>query len=97
MNKVFAEGMYFNERNEKMPEWLLGKISIKRDKLIPFLQAQKETNGYINLDIKMGKSGKPYLELNTFQPKKQTVSADDLNDMFGGEVRNPDTGGVVPF
>jgi hypothetical protein len=27
----------------------------------------------------------------------KNVSADDLETMFGGEVRNPDTGGVVPF
>lgn len=96
-NKIFAEGIYFNERNEKMPDWVLGKISIKKDKLIPFLEQQEEINGYINFDIKRGKNGKPYMELNTFKPQKQSVSADELNEIFNGEVVNPDTGGVVPF
>lgn len=96
-DKIFAEGIYFNERNEKMPEWLLGKISINRDKLISFLEKQEEINGYINLDIKRGKSGKLYMELNTFKPQRQTVSAKKTAEMFDGEVVNPDTGEVVPF
>ena len=96
-DKVFAEGIYFNERNSKTPAWLLGSLSIKKELFIKFLEEQNAVNGYVNLDIKRSAKGKVYIDLNTFQPKKQSVSADELNEMFNGEVVNPDTGEKIPF
>jgi hypothetical protein len=96
-DKIFAEGIYFNERSAKNPAWLLGSLSIKKELFMKFLEDQNAVNGYVNLDIKRSAKGKVYIDLNTFIPKKQSVSADELNEMFNGEVVNPDTGEVVPF
>ena len=40
-------------------------------------------NGWVNLSVLMGKSGKPYAKLDTYEPKEETVAqaaqhSDDL-------------------
>ena len=65
--KVFADGFIF-KRNEKAPEWVVGSMSIKVDEAMAFL-AQNESKGWVNLNVNIGKSGKPYVELDTWKPK----------------------------
>jgi hypothetical protein len=66
--KVFADGFMF-KRREDAPEFVIGQLSIKVDEAVAFL-SQNARNGWVNLDIKTGRSGKQYLELNTYEPKK---------------------------
>ena len=68
---IFADGLYFEKPNEKAPEFIKGKISIKVDEFIPFLEKHKNGGGYVNLDLKKAKSGKLYVALNDY--KKGTV------------------------
>ena len=35
-----------------------------------FVNANKNANGWINLSIMIGRSGNPYVELDTYEPKK---------------------------
>lgn len=65
--KIFPTGFRFERPNEKCPEWIKGKISIKVDEFIPFLQEYRNDRGYINIDLKMSKDKKLYCELNTFK------------------------------
>jgi hypothetical protein len=65
--KVFADGFIF-KRNENAPEFVIGGISIKVEEAQKFLSAN-QNNGWVNLDVKQSKSGKYYMELNTFTPK----------------------------
>lgn len=65
--KIFADGFLF-KRNEKAPEYVIGNVSVKLDEAIPFLQANAK-NGWTNLSIMLSKTGKYYIELDTFQPK----------------------------
>ena len=65
--KVFADGFIF-KRREDAPEFVIGRLSIKVDEAIAFLR-QNEKNGWVNLDAKYGRSGNPYLELDTYEGK----------------------------
>ena len=89
--KTFAEGIYFNDKHEKAPDFVIGSISIQYDKFIDWI-AKQESNekGYIKLDIVRSKAGKPYITLNTYkaqqkenveeyQPKKDIL--DDMDDI----------------
>jgi len=41
---------------------------VKVDEAIAFLR-KYEKNGWVNLNAKNGRSGNPYIELDTFEPK----------------------------
>ena len=66
--RTFAEGFIF-KRGEKAPEFVVGSLSVKVDEAIEFLKKNSK-NGWVNLGIKTGRSGKYYIELDTFEPKK---------------------------
>lgn len=71
MEKQFATGLYYELPNEKAPEWVKGKISVKVSEFIPFLEAHVNGGGYVNLDVLEAKSGKLYVVLNEY--KKGTL------------------------
>lgn len=64
----FPKGIYFNKPHENAPSFVLGKISIKVEEAIPFLQEMANSAGYVNLDLKEAKSGHKYLQVDTWQP-----------------------------
>ena len=67
--KVFAEGFIFKMKSDS-PEWVVGSLSLKVDEAIAFIQKNSK-NGWVNLDLNIGKSGKPYVELDTWEPTKK--------------------------
>ena len=67
--KIFAEGIYFNEPRESAPDFVLGRISFQSERARKFLEDNANQKGYVNVDIKRSKDGKIYCELNTWQPK----------------------------
>lgn len=69
--KIFADGFSF-KRNEKAPEFVVGNLSIKADEAIQFIKTHVR-DGWVNLSIKYARSGNPYIELDTFVPKKDTA------------------------
>ena len=73
--KVFADGFLF-KKNENAPDFVVGQLSIKVDEAITFIRSHVK-NGWVNLEVKQGRSGNYYLELNTFEPKPkdETTSA----------------------
>lgn len=81
--KVFPQGMIFKTPEEhikeKMP-WLKGKISIKVEEFVAFLGNHVKEDGWINIDLKVSKAGKPYLELNTWKPQKKEVPKVDIEE-----------------
>lgn len=75
-DKIFAEGIYF-DRNEKAPEWVIGRLGINRDKAIAWLLEQPVSDrGYLNLNIARSKNGKAYVELDTWKPSGDRPVAD---------------------
>ena len=60
------------KRREDAPDFVIGRLSVKIDEAIAFLR-NNEKNGWVNLDIKYGRSGNAYLELDTYEPKNKDV------------------------
>lgn len=70
--KIFADGFSF-KRNEKAPDFVVGRLSIKADDGIAFIKANSK-NGWINLNIKTARSGNHYVELDNYEPKGSSGS-----------------------
>lgn len=71
--RTFADGFIF-KRRDTAPEWVIGSISVKVDDAITFLK-NNEKKGWVNLNVKKGRSGNPYIELDTFEPNKAKQEA----------------------
>lgn len=74
VEKIFADGFLF-KRNEKAPDFVVGRISIKVDEAIDFIK-QHQKNGWVNLGVKTARSGNYYIELDTFEAKSQDSAVD---------------------
>jgi hypothetical protein len=65
---VFPDGIFFEGPREGAPDFVKGKLSIKADKAIPWIQQHVNEGGYVNLDLKLSKGNKLYLALNDWKP-----------------------------
>ena len=72
--KIFADGFVF-KRNEKAPDFVVGRMSIKVDEAIAFMK-QHEKSGWVNLGVKTARSGNYYIELDTFEAKGKESAVD---------------------
>lgn len=80
-DKTFAKGMIVKKPSEEAPEWVIANVSIKVEEFIPFLQDHAQGDGWVNLNVKEGKSGKYYAELNQWtkdEPREEKKPADDI-------------------
>ena len=75
---IFAEGLIV-KKNENAPDFVLCNLSIKTEDFGKFMKAN-DKNGWINLSVLIGKSGKPYAKLDTFEPKQETTKKEPLLD-----------------
>ena len=81
METIFADGLIV-KKNENAPDFVLCNLSIKVEDFEKFMKANSK-NGWVNLSVLIGKSGKPYAKLDTYEPKEETVAqavqhSDDL-------------------
>jgi len=72
--KIFADGFLF-KRNEKAPEFVVGRMSIKIEEAVAFMK-KHEKGGWVNLDVKTARSGNYYIELDTFESKGKESAVD---------------------
>lgn len=72
MEKRFPDGIYFGLPSDNAPDFVIGKISIKSDVFLAWLNTEKPNDaGYVNLEVLKGKKdGRPYCVVNDFVPKK---------------------------
>lgn len=63
---IFVNGMIVKYPHDKAPDYVLTNISIKVEELIEFLE-EHDDNGWVNIEILEGKSGKPYAKLNNYK------------------------------
>jgi len=64
--KIFADGFLF-KRNEKSPDFVVGRISIKVEDATAFMK-QHQKGGWVNLNVKTARSGNYYMDLDTYEP-----------------------------
>lgn len=77
-DKKFADGFLF-KRNPNAPDFVIGQMSVKVEEAINFLKANAK-NGWVNMDIKRGRSGKEYVELSTYEPKQRDNNYQQSNN-----------------
>lgn len=90
---IYAQGLYFNKKFDRAPAYVLGSISINPKKFIDWVNTQTpDSYGYVKLQVKEGKDGKPYVCLDTY--KKQPSPSQKPET-----IEYPDTGedGELPF
>lgn len=85
--KEFIDGMSVKVPHEKAPDFVKASGSIKLDAFANYLRELKKREPdaeWLNFQIKVAKSGKWYVERDTWEPKKAadptpaTVEEDDL-------------------
>ena len=64
--KVFVDGMIVKKPADKAPDFVICGLSFKTQEMIQFL-TENDNNGWVNAQIKSGKSGKYYAELDTWK------------------------------
>lgn len=85
-DKIFAEGLYFNDPRDGAPEFIVGSLAVLKDKFSAWLSRQEvDHKGYVKLDVKRGREGNIYVELNTWKPdnnsqRSRPMENDDLDD-----------------
>jgi len=105
-DKPFAEGFFAEHKdiNGSNGVFRITKIGVKVDEAIAYLQKHRNEAGYVNLDLKTGKSGNAYVELNTYQ--KPSTAQSEAPQWAGREqarqaVQGADSGDVdlseIPF
>lgn len=63
----FIDGLIFKPPHENAPPFVKGKLSIKREELMAWLDMRNDE--WINIDLKESKSGKWYASVNTWKQK----------------------------
>ena len=66
MDNKFVDGLFIKAPRPNAPDFVKGSISIKREELISWLSHQADE--WVNLDVKEGKSGKWYAQINDWKP-----------------------------
>lgn len=67
--KEFVDGFTARLPNERAPEWLKMKVSLKREALIAWLQNRNDE--WVNIDVKLSKKGTLYGEVNNWKKEAQ--------------------------
>lgn len=77
--KIYVKGLYFNQKNDKAPEFVLGSISIDIESFDLNSIKQYANGKYLRLQVLMGKD-KPYVVVDTYKPekKKAEITLDDV-------------------
>lgn len=71
MPKEFVTGAFAYKR-ENSPAFIIANLSFN-EKFIDYLKNHFNEKGYVNLDLKLSKEGKMYLDLNDWKPSDSTT------------------------
>ena len=79
---VFASGFYFEKPKEGRPDFIKGRMSIKVEDAVTFLQTYKNAKGYVNLDLLKSRDGsKLYFTLDQWEPTKPATEDVDTGQI----------------
>ena len=83
-DKIMADGMFFKEKHQNAPDFVIGGLSIKIDQFAKFVKDHKDGD-YLNFQVLKSKKGNPYIVLDTWKPNRdqapqlEAQSGDDSN------------------
>lgn len=89
--KVFVDGMIFRLPREGAPDFVKGSLAFSVEKMKAWLDQNKDDRGWVNVNLKVGRSGSEYAELDTWKPKD--------GEHLGDKIKEPSTVGntSVPY
>jgi len=93
--KEFVDGLIVKAPRDVAPEFVKASLSIKRKELVEWLN--KKQDEWINLDVKEGKSGKWYAEVNNWKPNKAAVEAKNSDDNYSLAADKNMSADEIPF
>ncbi len=98
---VFADGLRFERPTPNAPEFIKGRMSFNVEQFKAFLDKHKNLRGYVNCDLKLGKSGSLYVSLNDWvKPeglKKEPEEGRTYRSSLEGVVEYPEPKGRTAF
>lgn len=68
-NQKFINGLIVKAPNDRAPEYVKARLSIKREELIAWLQS--EDGEWINAEIKVSQGGKWFAAVDEWKPQSQ--------------------------
>ena len=72
----YPKGIYLDEPRQGAPDYVKGKVSIKGEVAIPWIQEKMNEKGYVNLDLLENKEGELYLKVNDWKPNGERRPAE---------------------
>lgn len=85
--KNFAKGFWFERPHANAPSFVKGRMSVKVEEAIEWLQTHKSERGYVNMQLLLAKDGeKLYLVLDEFVPKPKESTEYPQNDINPADV-----------
>jgi hypothetical protein len=95
MNDIeFVPGLIVKQRAPNAPDYVICKLSIKPKELASWLEGK--TDEWVNVEVKIGKSGKPYAAVDSWKPsgvqarqpvaQPQRAPASGFDDMDDGDA-----------
>ena len=72
--KTFADGLFIKRIETKYGE--MEKLSFKVEDFKGFLDEHSNEQGFVNVNVKVSKAGKPYAELDTWKPEEQVTESE---------------------
>ena len=66
---IFADG-FIARRRDDAQNFLITKLSLKVSEALEFIK-KHEKDGWLNLEVKRGRSGGLYVALDTYDPQKK--------------------------
>lgn len=79
--KVYPKGLFINQPHANAPDFVVGKISVKVQDFVEFLNANKNEAGYVNLDLLNGNDGL-YSVLDEWKPSSEAKSPKVAKENF---------------
>lgn len=89
----FVDGLIAKKPHENAPGFVVCNLSIKRKDLGNWLR--NKTDDWINVDIKISKSGKYYAAVDSWKPNQGQM--DELKQAAQGTPQVPDFDDDLPF
>jgi hypothetical protein len=69
----FIPGLFFKDKHENAPDFVICKGSIKVADLSAFLSQQSDE--WVNFDLKRSRDGKPYASVDDWKPNQGNTSS----------------------
>jgi hypothetical protein len=84
-NNNFIDGLFAKPPHENAPDFVKARLSMKREELLNWLS--QKSDEWINIDMKVSKTGKWYCQVNDYKPEKTEDPLAQAREAFGNDEK----------